>query len=200
MTQDLTRRAALGSLAAGAVLALPAIARGGSIDELGALIAAHETARQEFMVAVDDLEAAAPNPKDRVVGIAGCDYAISDGRERIERWIKEHFDRLAGTLQRVAQVWPAAGVEGLAAIEHERDAALARLDETFAVEEAAELRWRDKRDAEAEALKAICAHRCGSPEDLARKFRYLVSFRGELLDEEYQDAIFSSLLPDGEAI
>jgi hypothetical protein len=43
---------------------------------------------------------------------------------------------------------------------------------------------------------AICEHRCASPDELARKFQYLWTYRGEMLDEDYQAAIFGSFLPE----
>jgi hypothetical protein len=43
---------------------------------------------------------------------------------------------------------------------------------------------------------AICEHRCASPDELALKFQYLWTYRNEMLDEDYQAAIFGSFLPE----
>jgi hypothetical protein len=49
------------------------------------------------------------------------------------------------------------------------------------------------------ALEAVCAHRCGSPEELAIKLRYLANW-GSGLQEEQSAALYKSLLPEGEEI
>jgi sensor histidine kinase regulating citrate/malate metabolism len=55
MTNLMNRRAALGSIAAGVILAAPAIALAVQSDLLAELIAAHQKARDQFGRAIDEL-------------------------------------------------------------------------------------------------------------------------------------------------
>ena len=192
------RRATLGSLAAaaGALLAVPKIAKAARPDALAPLIAAHEAARLEFLTAIDALEAAEPDPDSLVKGLFGYQYTLRNGRKNITKWTEDIFERDARVLGDLAKVAPAVAAEGLAALELERDAAMARLDEAFAARDAAKRQWQEKYEAENSALLAICAHRCGSPDELARKFGYLSTYRSELADEDFQEAIFASLAPE----
>ena len=83
----------------------------------------------------------------------------------------------------------------MAALEREHEAAIARLDAIFAPEAEARKRYDATCDVERATLTAICAHRCGSPDELALKFRFLKDYECDLLPEQY-DAIFDSFLPE----
>jgi hypothetical protein len=151
-TMPIDRRALFGSLAAaGALLAVRRLARAAAPPDgsqtLAALIAAHTTAREAFCLAVDELEAAEPADDARVVGLSGCDYPLSNGKERIAEWFVAHFERLADSARAVAIAVASrsTGAETVAVLERERDAALARLEEAFAVEDTARRRWNEKK-------------------------------------------------------
>ena len=200
-TMPIDRRAALGALAGGALLAAPLIAKAEqspSGAEFAALIEAHREAREAFEVAAGDLEAAWPDKNADVVGIGGARYNLKNDRARIARGIDDHAERLSLMAKTLAAVSPAVGAEALAILERERSAARGRLDSAFAHMDAAQARYDEKRRGEDEALFAICAYRCASLAEIERKFRYLARFKDELLGEQ-TDAIFASLAPEGEA-
>ncbi len=196
------RRAAISSLAAaaGAILAPRAVKSDEDHPsvELSALIAAHQKARAEFADAVDELEAAAPDPMIYVRGIGSLTYTLRNGRERVAKCINDHCERLSRALQAVAAISKTVGPDALAALEDERVAALARLDAAYAEEDAAKARWDEKCEVEENALLAVCAYRCATPADTGHKFRYLLRFKDEMT-EEHIDGIYASLLPEGEA-
>lgn len=200
MNAPLTRRATFGAIAgAGAALASPvaAIAIVDASHALAKLTAAHGEARAAFEIAIDELEAAQPEETDRVVGIAGCDYSLKNGEDKIADRIDDHFERLSAAARFIGMISPAVGAEALAALERDRDAALDRLIEAFAAVNAAQQRRHQKCHAEEAALEAICAYRCGSPAEYAAKSRYLQKYRAEFNDEQ-SDAMFASFLPDEE--
>lgn len=210
MADFLTRRAAFTRIAGAATLTVAPVAAigasprrainpDGDLIALDALIFAHQNARQAFDVAIDELAAAKPDPQHRVVGLLGCDYALGNGKDKIADWVERHFAMKAQSVTDLSAICPKFAEETQSALKRERDKALARLDEAFATEDAAKASHRDHGDAEESALLAVCRHRCDSPDEMARKFRYLVMFRDEIYEEEYQDAIFASLLPEGEA-
>ena len=193
MNAPLSRRAALAGLASLPALAVPAADLASTSSALLALIAAHREAMEAFNAAVDKLEAAEPAESVRVMGLAGCDHALVNGEDRIADWIEDQFKRYANVLQAVANLSPSVGAEALAVLEQDKAAALARLDEAFAAHNAAQRRWRETNDAEEAALLAVCEYRCGSPDEIALKFRYLSEYR-DALTEEQREATFASLL------
>jgi hypothetical protein len=196
MTNLMNRRAALGALVALPALGVPVVTVGD--DKLSDLIAAHRKAREAFNDVVDDLEAAEPDKEARVAGLAGSDYKLSLGKDCITERINEHCDSISGMIRNFAGSSPATGEELVAAVERERDAALVSVAEVFKEHDAAEQRYYDVGDVEMAALMAICGHRCASPDELARKFQYLWTYRSEILDENYQAAIFGSFLPEAQ--
>jgi hypothetical protein len=101
-------------------------------------------------------------------------------------------------LRTVGQLSAIVGAYALDVRERERTAARVRLDDAFAAQ-AAERRWRETNDNKEAALTALCGYRCGSPDELAVKFRYLADNR-YVLAEEQHDAIFASLLSKAEAL
>jgi hypothetical protein len=200
MSAPMNRRAAFGAIVgAGAALASPvaAIALVDASPALAKLIAAHGEARAAFEIAIDELEAAEPEETDRVVGIAGCDYSLKNGEDNIAERIDEHFERLSEAARAIGMISPAVGAEALAALERDRDAAMDRLSDAFAAVNAAHERWHQKCNAEEAALEAVCAHRCGSTDEYTTKFRYLLKYRSDFSEEQYE-AIFASLLPEGD--
>jgi hypothetical protein len=195
MAQVIDRRAALGALVALPALGLPALAVAEAADTLSSLITAHRSAWVAFSAAGDELEAAEPDSEARMDGLVGHEYKLGVGKDRIVEQIGEHCESVAGMIRKLAQSSPAIGEELVTAIERDRDAALARLDIVFAPEIAARERYDEVSDAENEALMAICKYRCASPDELARKFRFLKEYECDLLPEQY-DAIFDSFLPE----
>jgi hypothetical protein len=191
----MNRRAALGALVALPALSITAVTGVGATDTLSDLIAAHRKAREAFDDVVDDLEAAEPDKEARIEGLAGSDYKLSLGKDTITERIGEHCESISGMIRKFAPCSTVAGEELVTAVERERDAALAGVAEAFARYDAAEQLYRDASDVETAALMAICEHRCASPDELARKFQHLWTYRGEMLDENYQAAIFGSFLP-----
>lgn len=103
---------------------------------------------------------------------------------------------LAEDLKMFAEIAPGLGAEALPALERERDAALARLDEAFARKEAADALVDEATMAEEDAILAICECRC-TPVELEQKLRYLATYQEELSDEQ-REAIFASLALSGE--
>jgi hypothetical protein len=199
MTNPMNRRAAIGAIAAGgAMLAASAVALPVRPDTLSALIATHREKRDAYERALDELEAAWPPDDARVSCLAGDSYALRDGKDQIRWAITGRFRGLAEDLKMFAEIAPGLGAEALPALERERDAALARLDEAFAREEAADELLTEALEAEEEAILAVCKHRCSSPGEIRQKFQYLATYQDELSDEQ-REALFASLSDVGEA-
>jgi hypothetical protein len=164
-------------------------------DALSALFEAHRRAKAEFEAAIDALEAAQPDPETRVVGLAGCDYSLRNSREVITNEIERHYERLRDHLGALAKFAPSAVEPAFAALEQEREAAFDRFRNAYARHDAAQSVYDEKDAAEHDALMAICAHRCGSIDELARKSAYLWALRDALAAEEFIEAILQSTMP-----
>jgi hypothetical protein len=197
MADVMNRRAALGALAVLPTLGVPALGAAipGGSDTLSDLIAAHRETWDGFRIASDELEAAGPSYHTPFVGFGDREYVLGIGRDEIAKRITDDFENDAEVLRRVNRLSSRSASPALAALTRERDAALSRLDAIFAPEAEARKRYDETCDVERDALMAICAHRCGSPNELIRKFRFLKEYECDLLPEQY-DAIFDSFLPE----
>jgi hypothetical protein len=200
MTNLMNRRDALGALAgaSAALLTASTVALPARPDTLSTLIATHREKREAYERALDELEAAWPPADARVKCLAGDSYALRDGKDKIRWAITGRFGSLVENLKLFAEIAPNLGAEALPALERERDAALARLDEAFARKEAADERVDEATMAEEDAILAICECRCSSFADLEQKFGYLTTYRDELSDGQ-REALFASLADVGEA-
>jgi hypothetical protein len=195
MTKVIDRRAALGALAAGGHVLVSGVAEAATAGALPAHIAAHRDARAAYEAAGLELEAVWPASGATVRGLGAREYALRKGEGEISGWIDFDFERLAEPLRTISIALPNIQ-DALAALERERAGAQARVREAFAEYNAAQRRCKESSDAEETALTAICAYHC-SPSELEPKFRYLSAFREELSEEQHE-AIFASLLPEGE--
>jgi hypothetical protein len=198
MARIMNRRAALGALVALPMVGVPSVALAEPSEKLSELIAAHQEKWKDFVLAMNELEAASPGYHSRFVGIGDREYRLGSGQAEIEKQIEQHFEEEAEVLRRVDQWSPGACAPVLAALERERDAAIARLETVFAPHTAADERYHVASNAESDALMAICEHRCESPEELIRKIRFLKGYEVELMPEQYE-AVFDAILPEGES-
>ena len=167
-----------------------------STSTLASLIEAHKAAHAAFYAAIDAQDATEPDRDQCIAGIGETSFSLKNGRGAIVDWIENHHHRLTHLSEVLSAVAPDLGSAALAVLDAERDAALGRLAEIYADHDAAQARWAVAEQAEEDALVAICAYRCGGPDELAVKFAYLDQFRGEF-DDEHMDALFASFQSNG---
>ncbi len=192
----LDRRAALGSLAAGAaMLTAPRLAKAASGEALAKLIAAHANALQAFRAAIDALDAAKPADGAYINGPGGFAYFPEMGQDSAAEHVEHDFRLFARATRAIASVSPDLGAQVAAIFAAERSATLARLEALFAPQVAAKARWTETCAVEEAAMLALCSHRCATLDEQGRKLGYLARFLDSLGTEQH-DALFAAMLPE----
>jgi hypothetical protein len=196
----LSRRAALSALASVPAFALPASALAfAAPPTLSALIEKHRVTRDACERALRTAAAAEPPDDALVEGFGGVHYSLALGSAEITKAIEKEFAWLTWPLDTVSRRAPELARATRAVMDAEKEAALGRLAEAFAVRNAAFHACDEAEENKVDALTAVCAHRCATSGELAAKARYLASWRDELSGAPLE-ALFASLLPDGEGL
>jgi len=104
-------------------------------------------------------------------------------------------------LSTISKLSPELGEAARGALETERAAYLARIDDVFAGHAAAKRTYIEAVNGAEGAVTAICASRCAATKEVAIKLRYLMS--GPVEDDIESgaiEALLASFLPEGEEI
>ncbi|MBY5579637.1 hypothetical protein [Rhizobium leguminosarum] len=176
----------------------------GANQPLLALIDAHRKTHSEFLIAIDEKEAAEQAFREVFKGKLykgpfATSYEMTYGMEWVQEqvsteisWYREKMKMLAGMDQSAHDV-------ALAALTLGEERHLAAIAEVFADEKAkidlAEEHYDRLGDAECDSLLAILDYQCATIEEVRLKGEYLSSdhLRGAIFDPGYVDALIQSM-------
>jgi hypothetical protein len=196
MSEPLNRRAALGALTSIPALAVLPVMAPASTTQISALIETHRAAYAAFCATIDPLEAAEPDKETPVPGFGDKSYCAGDRYDDIVAHIDHAYAAELEKTAAISALSPEIGRQARALLEARKAFCLSRLDEVFADHAIAEATWNGAREAEDDAIMAICEHRCSSLEEAAIRARYLASPTIDL-QTEHVDALLASFLPEG---